>query len=719
MEIKFTKIINDTIFTEEFNNMTERNKISFPSSGIVVVYAPNGTGKTSLMKAMGGDENTQIEFEIDGTKYNSGEEVFHIIKDQNQRDIIAGETSEFFLGDNIRREFQLQGLVEQSRKDTLEDFINALKTDFGISSASSPLIEIISDESIKDLVRSCANSHQKGGSYTDESLFNLMDGMNTQIINDFSQEKMEFFKKDYVKRDSLLKLVENAVNAVFTVDVHAHEIEENTEAINILKRFDVNKCIVCDNKNYNRTALLDSKVNNRERIINALDEKVKMALEHALTLVWDEQDPFAIKKCIIDAVENGSNFSLEELLTEIGKYKQILYCQINNKICEVRNRYNFTEYYREYRDLVDHTLEITDEAYQYIKNIITYNMRGDLEVVRDKNKKIKITYADREILNESRTKLPMSTGEQNFISLSFEMLKAKSKGMPVVVIDDPISSFDSIYKNKIIYALVKILEGQNRILLTHNTDLLRLLEAQYSNAYKLYILNNTPGEQNGFIPISNAEKIMIINLEKLLKNIRQSVPNHIKDNRLYLMSMIPFMRGYANIVNNNDAFDKLTKVMHGYMRDSIDIAEIYVELFGENSNIPCSYIISVSDILKFDIHEVPDILTNDYPLLNRTLKHTFTYLYLRLLVENKLVSKYEIKTAGRELTLGKIIDEAFPDQKDVSQMTNRIMLNSKKTLINEFNHFEGNLSIFQPAIDISDKSLEDEKEDIIAFVNSL
>ena len=36
---------------------------------------------------------------------------------------------------------------------------------------------------------------------------------------------------------------------------------------------------------------------------------------------------------------------------------------------------------------------------------------------------------------------------------------------------------------------------------------------------------------------------------------------------------------------------------------------------------------------------------------------------------------------------------------------NRIRLTSKKTLINEFNHFEGNLSIFQPAIDITDQVL--------------
>lgn len=52
-------------------------------------------------------------------------------------------------------------------------------------------------------------------------------------------------------------------------------------------------------------------------------------------------------------------------------------------------------------------------------------------------------------------------------------------------------------------------------------------------------------------------------------------------------------------------------------------------------------------------------------------------------------------------------------------MRNRVKLTSKKTLMNEFNHFEGNLSIFQPAIDITDRDLKDERSDIIKFINKL
>ena len=44
---------------------------------------------------------------------------------------------------------------------------------------------------------------------------------------------------------------------------------------------------------------------------------------------------------------------------------------------------------------------------------------------------------------------------------------------------------------------------------------------------------------------------------------------------------------------------------------------------------------------------------------------------------------------------------------------------SKKTLLNEFNHFEGNLSIFQPALDITNTVLKQEKEDIEKLLEEL
>jgi hypothetical protein len=44
---------------------------------------------------------------------------------------------------------------------------------------------------------------------------------------------------------------------------------------------------------------------------------------------------------------------------------------------------------------------------------------------------------------------------------------------------------------------------------------------------------------------------------------------------------------------------------------------------------------------------------------------------------------------------------------------------SRKTLVNDFNHFEGNMDIFQPAIDIKDKALKKEYVDIMGKLSRI
>jgi len=303
--------------------------------------------------------------------------------------------------------------------------------------------------------------------------------------------------------------------------------------------------------------------------------------------------------------------------------------------------------------------------------------------------------------------------------LSFELMKARSSSTPIVVIDDPISSFDSIYKNKVIYAIVKMLKDKKKIILTHNTDLIRLLDGQFKNCFNLYLMNNTDGEENGFIRLNNNETKMLINLEELLKTFREEICKHVKDGKVFLVAMIPFMRGYSNIVGNKDITEKLTQVMHGYKTESVNLVDAYSKLFGKQvKGIPSEYKVCVLDILKMNIDGIEIIDNKKYPLLNRTLRHSFQYLKLRLMVEKALVEKYSIDTSKHQ-QLGQIISAAFPDENDIYQMKSRVRLTSKKTLLNEFNHFEGNLSIFQPAIDITDTMLKKEVNDIENFVHKL
>lgn len=719
MSLVFRKIESGEIFTRDFSPLVRNNEISFPTSEeIAVIYGPNGTGKTSLIKVLGDANDTKVEFSFDDVEYQAGTDVFHIINDQNNRNIISGETRDFFLGDNIRHEFELQDQIATDRNSIISSILSLIKNTFGITAGNSPLIGLLNNGHLEAFIKDCANSKSKGNRYKNDALVALLMSLEHHDIPEYDTNKLVFLQNDWVNKKSIIKQLEVLVNDEITPNANVYEIEENTEAIGILSRFHKDKCIVCDNEGIDWEALLSAKTAHRQATLDALEENVKKAIERSIPLVPDS-DPFGIKACLLSAIETGNAEAIAELSREIAGYKNLYGMLIENDIINIVNSSDLVTHFDEYQRIVAQRPDITDEDYLYIREIISNSMSKPLSIDRDDNGRLRIYLSHQEFLGKTRDELPLSTGEQNFLSLAFEFLKAKNSTCPIVVIDDPVSSFDSIYKNKVVYAIVKMLHHKKRIVLTHNTDLIRLLDGQYKRCFKLYLLNNTDGELNGFIPINNNEQEMLISLEKLLKAFRESVPRHVANQELFLISMIPFMRGYANIIDNRQLFESLTQVMHGYKTERVDIAAAYSELFGAQQGfLPDFYEVSVTDILGKTVDGTHLLDTNRFPLLDRTLRHSFIYLFLRLLVEKNLVEKFGIDTDRYE-QLGQIISAAFPDENDVEQIRNRIRLTSKKTLINEFNHFEGNLSIFQPAIDITDQALGNERTDILTFISNL
>ena len=108
--------------------------------------------------------------------------------------------------------------------------------------------------------------------------------------------------------------------------------------------------------------------------------------------------------------------------------------------------------------------------------MINENIGKDITIVRDEDndRNYKLKLGDKDLLGTDRKEMELSTGEQNFISLAFELLLARHSDKEYIVMDDPISSFDSVYKNKIAFCIIKFLEKKKQIILTHNTDLIRV-----------------------------------------------------------------------------------------------------------------------------------------------------------------------------------------------------------------------------------------------------
>jgi ABC-type molybdate transport system ATPase subunit len=95
----FTKLQKEDIFCDDFNDFKVNNEIEFSAKGIAVLYAPNGTGKTSLVRVLANSDKCSFNVDYNGKVYDTtNNNLFHIINDQNSRNIIAGSTQDFLLG---------------------------------------------------------------------------------------------------------------------------------------------------------------------------------------------------------------------------------------------------------------------------------------------------------------------------------------------------------------------------------------------------------------------------------------------------------------------------------------------------------------------------------------------------------------------------------------------------------------------------------------------
>lgn len=738
MKLVFTSIKNKEIFEEDFLHLPDtRGTIEFKrmqgAGGVAVVYAPNGTGKSSLANLLKKEESSDgMNFRaIDDSGNNIIPETnsFHIIQDQINRNVIGGKTTDYLVGAQIRREYELKDRIHETFKNAFSQLVLKYKSDFKITKVGDYLltqIDTVDDEvhhKAYNYIRSLVNVRQHGKDI-DKNEFVL-------FVRNIDRKPTIFpydnIKKEYIILDlSKTKIVEKILS-INPTEIIADEntllVERHDDAIGILKKYHaLDSCVVCDNSSFNGNELLNRKKENRKYIYDNLDIKTKNILDK---IVCDSSlvssDPFEIRKIVGTFISDGDSSQLILLQETLREYLKNIG---NEMIGCLYHCFDGTTLFRDYDEHARLTAmqpQLDSEELLFIENVISENIGKSITIVRDEenDRNYKLKIGNKDLLGTERNKMELSTGEQNFVSLAFELLYARHSNKEYIVMDDPISSFDSVYKNKIAFCIIKFLQNKKQIILTHNTDLIRLLDVQLNNCFNLYILNNIQDGENGFIRISEREKKLLINLHDLIaffQNRDSELMNAIHNRKHFLMSMIPFLRGYAHIsLDPSNYYGQLSDIMHGYRTNSMDIIPVYNDLFG--NVFTGSELIGVSDILGIDCNNLDIIDKSQFPLLSETLEQTLIYYYLRMKVEKELVDIFRIPS-NRNPMLNQIIQRAFgcrPVHPDYEKMREyKVFFTSRKTLLNEFNHFEGNMNIFQPAIDISKSALQKEIQDIEA-----
>ena len=722
-ELIFTHISSGNIFCADYDNLQHNNSIDFRRKNIAVLYAPNGVGKTSLANVLNSHVGSSFAAKYNGKEYSNKDQtgtLFHVIADQNSRNIISGKAEEYILGDNIRQEAELESHIESISTDLLKSAKQLLRH-YGITKKDSKMVKYF-EPTLQDTVKSLA---KQGAQSSDlkKFVFAIDEHHRTAYLPNLDLALVERFVKDIESSDSALTLFLNLDLSSATKTTNVRQLGETNDAVWMLNKYaGRDECIVCETPiDYEK--LLQRRKGNREKILKKLDEGIRKQIE-AIESLQESDDYMMIRKAVESYFDTLDETTIEECRKNIETFGKNIANIILAELEQLVSDTSIMDDIKRLDELQTARPQLTQDDELFIKNVVEESMGKELSVERkEDDKRITITINNDEFIGKDRNKLALSAGEQNFLSLAFEMLRAKNAPAEIVVLDDPISSFDSIFKYKIVYSILSSLRNKKLMLLTHSIDLVRLMQCQMGECFNLYIFNNQDGGENGFIPISSDEVNLIINLHELtsfLRNIRSK--NIIMDKKRFLIAMVPFMRGYAHLIGS-DIYDSLSDVMHGNGVAKIDANKCYDTLFKneiqdnnqcEKKSLEGTFMVSSDDIIKLEPSEEPIIDRQKYPLLDKTLRNSIDYLRLRLLVEKKLLKQFNL-SAKKCNTTNDIINFAYPANGNHQCVINRVKLMSKKSILNEFNHFEGNLSIFQPAIDISDQMLKKEKQQIEDF----
>lgn len=725
MDIVFKKLKVDNRFANSFENWKENNVISFSNEGFIDIYAPNGVGKSSLARALNNENKSEYEYEYNGKQYNekSKESPILVIDDFFFRNIATRDSeklSDYILGSQIAKELELKEKIETSTKKVKDDIISYLKKEFNIKSKDSCLCGYIKNDALKKFINSLSNAQDKGKNYSVDNLIKLTSEFVLNENKKIDSNKFNYIKDNIGGKESIIKsIIDFDTNNIKLIQGFS-KLDINNDAINILNKHNgITKCIFED-KHILPTDIKEQLENNKNLIIKQLDDSQKKIVNTIFEL---GENPFNIKDIFNNSFELGDPKKVEELITEMKEIILQIENEIITKYIQLIKEIELEKDYSEYNKIIEKKIELSEDDEMLLKDIVENCINKKVKLTRDDNKNIIFTIEDNNFIGKSRQELPLSTGEQNFISLYFDLLSAKNSDKEIIIIDDPISSFDSIYKNKIVYSIIKVLANKKKvIILTHNINTIKLMHHQYKNCFNLYLLNNEKDGDNGFIQINkkeqSSETLQDMDFMLEIKNVisffkSQEINTDLKDKEQFLLSLIPFMRSYSNLLLSDDLYKKLCKLMHGYENDKVDINEIFKKLFDVDL-LQSQYEINVQDILEIDIKdEIID--KTKYPILNRTLYHNLNYLKLRLLVEYTLYSTDTNKMDWTKYpTLHSIIEKYLKDKKEFK---NKLL--SKKTLLNEFNHFEYDMCLFMPSLDISDNKLKEEKDSIITICEEI
>ena len=294
-----------------------------------------------------------------------------------------------------------------------------------------------------------------------------------------------------------------------------------------------------------------------------------------------------------------------------------------------------------------------------------FNYKFDFIVSSENVSKTILIYKGEEEINVDNIDKHLSWGEKNAFALVLFMYYAISKKAELIVLDDPISSFDSNKKYAIINRLFenrsdrKSFYGRTVLMLTHDFE--PIID---------FIINNKPNSGHAIAKyIKNTNNIVIeqeINKKDDIISIVELAYKYVKDNNLNMISRISFLRKYIehtrveNFEEKQLMYDMLSSVVHAKEYPDKQVErdthlKFTEEEFDKAQNIIKKY------IENFDYDRIVKNYYNNEYILKEFFKESNNYIKSQLFREYLEVSE---ERNNLDNNLIKFIDEIYHIEND-------------------------------------------------------
>ncbi|HQC90324.1 MAG TPA: hypothetical protein PLO54_07655 [Bacilli bacterium] len=332
---------------------------------------------------------------------------------------------------------------------------------------------------------------------------------------------------------------------------------------------------------------------------------------------------------------------------------------------------------------------------EHIQDQFFYNiMIKQNEIKSMLNERFKISYSNIEfdnkekVLNISFSKKrdlsTYSTSEKHLIVLLVKLYEFVASDSPILVIDDPLCSYDIPNQYVIMYEIIsKISNGNNSrlcLIFSHNVDTINIANAQKRNHFDCLYMECT-------------------NKVKYLNKIDFTVEN-VFDIRSICQN--------TSLINHRKYIELLLELKNNALanKDSIEPIFHYDDPHSTNyqgENFSNDYFVDL-------IENLPNISFNNMNFSDNCVMKIIYLVAIRVWIEKKFYDEFGDRLRNR--TLGEKINYIFPKNGSSkwtgSPNVTRGFLMSKKVMLNQNKHTEGQSSPFYFALNLTLDDIYDE-----------